>query len=75
MELVPIYKVLDDMYDPNGGPVAWAARDYYYHHYATDEERKEMDREDRIATISGWAFRFMIAIYAVWSVIDFLATY
>lgn len=36
---------------PNGGPVSWAAREYYYEHYATDDEQKTMDHEDKIDTI------------------------
>lgn len=47
-EKIPLAEVLGDMYDPNGGPVSWAARDYYYHYYATDNERRAMDREDRL---------------------------
>ena len=46
-ELIPVEKVLDDMYD-DLGIVSWAARDYYYNHYASDEERKDMDSEDKI---------------------------
>ena len=49
-EKIPVTKVLDDMYDPNGGLVSWAARDYYYENYATDYERKIMDREDKFET-------------------------
>lgn len=45
-EKIPVDKVLDDMYSPDGGPVSWAARDYYYREYATEEEKREMDRED-----------------------------
>lgn len=29
-EKVPISRVLDDMYNPDGGMVSLAARDYYY---------------------------------------------
>ena len=42
-ELVPIERVLDDMYNPDGGMVADAARSYYYEHYATEAERMMMD--------------------------------
>ncbi len=38
---------LNDMCDPNGGIIADAARKYYYEHYATENERKMMDAEDR----------------------------
>lgn len=61
-EKIPITKVLDDMYDPKGGPVAWAARDYYYENYATDYERETMDREDKIETIV--AIIFLIILVA-----------
>lgn len=46
-ELIPVLNVLNDMYDPNGGIGADAARSYYYEHYASPEERKQMDAEDR----------------------------
>lgn len=51
-EKIPVDKVLDDMYNPNGGMVSHAARDYYYQNYATDEEKAEMDREDEIANVT-----------------------
>lgn len=47
-EPVPVQKVLEDMYNPDGGLVALAARDYYYQNYANEKERKNMDREDKI---------------------------
>ena len=53
---IPVDKVLEDMYDPNGGPVSWAARDYYYATYATEEEKREMDREDRRMDIGALMF-------------------
>lgn len=46
--LIPIERVLDDMYNPNGGMVADAARSYYYEHYATEPERRMMDHEDKV---------------------------
>ena len=55
---IPIERVLEDMHNPNGGVVSWAARDYYYQNYATPKERKRMDREDKIQTI----FAILIAI-------------
>lgn len=48
-ELVPIERVLDDMYNPDGGMVADAARSYYYEHYATEAERMMMDHEDKVS--------------------------
>lgn len=57
---VPLDQVLKDMYTNSG--VESAARDYYYREYATDEERKQMDREDRInSMISGCITVFIIA--------------
>ena len=61
-EPVPIQKVLEDMYDPDGGLVALAARDYYYQNYADEEERKSMDREDKIQTAV--TIIFMIVFWA-----------
>jgi len=52
---VPIQQVLDDMYSDKG-PVTWAARDYYYTTYATPEEQKEMDHEDKIQLVIAWIF-------------------
>ena len=46
-KLVPIEQVLDDMYNPNGGLISWAARSYYYENYADKEEKYLMDIEDR----------------------------
>lgn len=55
---IPIEQVLEDMHNPNGGLVSWAARDYYYLNYASPAERKRMDREDKVQTI----FAILIAI-------------
>lgn len=49
-ELVPIEKVIDDMYQDKG-LVSLAARDYYYLNYATELEKAEMDFEDKIQNI------------------------
>lgn len=49
-KLVPLAQVLDDMYGDKG-PVSWAARDYYKAHYATEEERKALDREEKVGLI------------------------
>lgn len=45
---IPVEKVIDDMYNPDGGMVSLSARDYYYENYATKEEKKIMDEHDRI---------------------------
>ena len=60
-EPVPVQKVLEDMHNPDGGIVALAARDYYYQNYANEEERKNMDREDKIQTAV--AIIFMIVFW------------
>ncbi len=49
-ELVPLQQVLDDMYNPDGGYASMAARNYYYQFYATANEQKKMDREDKLQT-------------------------
>lgn len=46
-DLIPIEKVLDDMCSDISG-VSSAARDYYRMNYATEKEKIEMDKEDRI---------------------------
>lgn len=65
-EPIPVQKVLEDMYNPDGGLVALAARDYYYQNYANEEERKNMDREDKIQTAV--AIIFMIVF---WTAVGF----
>lgn len=67
-EKVPLSKVLDDMYNSDGGLVSIAARDYYYRYYATDEERKIMDYEDKMDTIIAVIFLvcfFLMMVFAV----------
>ena len=46
-DLIPIERVLNDMCSDISG-VSSAARDYYRMNYATEEEKIEMDKEDRI---------------------------
>lgn len=54
-ELIPKIQVLEDMYEDKG-LVSLAARDYYYEHYADEDERKRMDRADMLRTIIAYAF-------------------
>lgn len=66
-DLVPVDRVLDDMYN-DYSPVQTAARDYYYQHYATPEERKRMDRENKISSIVAgiiWGAAVLGAVYAI----------
>lgn len=60
-ELIPIERVLDDMYSEKS-IVALSARDYYYVHYATNNEKRSMDREDKVVTIIGWFLFSLIPI-------------
>ena len=45
-DLIPVEKVLDDMYSDKSF-VSQAARDYYYLNYADDIEKSYMDHEDK----------------------------
>ena len=56
--LVPKESVIRDMAFGDG-LVSASARDYYRTHYATEEEKRIMDREDRLITIKA------ISIYAI----------
>ena len=44
-ELISRERVLDDMFSDRG-PITWAARTYFYEHYATAEQKRMMDKED-----------------------------
>lgn len=46
---VPIEKVIDDMY--SDGVISSAARDYYYIHYASKEEKETIDFEKKLEKI------------------------
>lgn len=48
--LIPKEVVLADMYTGDG-IVSSAARDYYRLHYATDDERTAMDRQDKLTSV------------------------
>lgn len=39
-DYVPIEKVIEDMSNPDGGMVAYAARDYYETHYTNNDDIK-----------------------------------
>ena len=57
------------MYNPDGGIVSMAARDYYYKNYATEEERIMMDIEDKFSNyidiISAFLFVIVMVIYVI----------
>lgn len=62
---IPVEQVLDDMYNPYGGMVSSAARDYYYINYASDAEQKEMDREDVAVSAIGWITVGVLLVFLV----------
>lgn len=63
-ELIPVLQVLDDWY-ADKGIVSWAARDYYYLHYADDNERKHMDKEEKIQTIIAYVVVFGVLLLGI----------
>ena len=68
-DLVPLEQVLDDMYDPDGGIPAIAAREYYYEHYASEAERRMMDAEDKANQRFAIGFMAFVGILAVGSIV------
>lgn len=60
-KLIHLERVIDDMYQDKG-IVSLMARDYYYENYATEEEKKKMDIEDKIQTIVAWLFILSIPV-------------
>ena len=73
-EKIPVDKVLEDMYNPDGGPVSWAARDYYYREYATEEEKREMDKEDRRINVYILLYHIVLFILLIRVIICFVTT-
>lgn len=63
-ELIPVLQVLDDWY-ADKGIVSWAARDYYYLHYADDNKRKRMDKDEKIQTIIAYIIVFGILLLGI----------
>ena len=53
---------IEAMYSDNG-IVSTAARDYYYTHYATEEERKKMDKEDRMYDTIGTVVAIAVYVF------------
>ena len=65
--LVPLDQVLDDMYQDKG-IVSMAARDYYRQHYATEEEKRAMDKQDKLTTICAaliWLFLIVGSAFCI----------
>lgn len=44
--LIPIEKVIDDMYSDSC--IASSARDYYFIHYATEDEKEEIRKQEKM---------------------------
>lgn len=66
-DLIPLEQVLDDMYQDKG-IVSMAARDYYRLHYATEEEKRAMDRQDKLTTIGAaliWLFLIVGSAFCI----------
>ena len=53
-KLVPVEKVIDDMYS-DSGIISEAAIDYYYENYADEEERIQMDFEEKLVNIISYS--------------------
>lgn len=68
--LVPLNRVLCDMNNPDGGYAAMAARDYYYKHYATEKERKTMDRHDNLVAMFGILLIIAILAAAIFEIVS-----
>ena len=66
-DLVPVEKVLDDMYSDSF--ISSSARKYYYLNYATYDEKTEMDFEDKIQGVLCWIFSALLLIGLVAGVI------
>ena len=69
-ELIPIEQVLADMYDPDGGIKSMAAEDYYYRHYATDEERAAHDKIVKITNIVLRVVGVLLIVYLIAEIIN-----
>lgn len=66
-DLIPVKEVLEDI-KRGDGIVSSAARDYYRIHYATDEEKIAMVRQDKLTTIGAlliWCFLFASFIFCI----------
>lgn len=44
--LIPVEKVIDDMYSDSY--IASSAKDYYFTHYATEQEKEELRKQDKM---------------------------
>lgn len=66
---IPLEKVKQDMNDPRYY-ISQYAKDYYYREYATEEERKEIDRENKINSIIKGTIMGIITLIALWRLVE-----
>ena len=62
-DLIPLEEVIEDMQWGSG--VESAARDYFYTHYCTPEQRAQLEQEDRIENLVIGAFIVLIIVLAI----------
>lgn len=55
--LIPVEKVMDDMYSDSF--MSSKAREYYINHYATDQEKEELRKQDKMEFLFGSCFLSM----------------
>lgn len=55
--LIPIEKVMDDMYSNSW--IASSARDYYFIHYATEDEKEEIRKQEKMEFLFSACFLSM----------------
>ena len=55
--LIPIEKVIDDMYSDSC--IASSARDYYFIHYATEDEKEEIRKQEKMEFLFSACFLSM----------------
>lgn len=70
-ELIPLEQVLQDMYD-NESHLQQQARSYYYIHYATKEEKRRMDLEDKFWDIIRTLLNVGVVIVAISMLLHYL---
>jgi len=61
------------MTNPDGGLAAMAAKDYYYEHYATEEERKAMDRHDNLIAAFGILLMSAVVADAIFEIVSWIS--
>lgn len=70
---IPLNQIFFEMYNPDGGPVSWAARNYYYEYYATPEIKKMMDHEDKLDKF--YVISFYVVLFVLIGLLLFFNLY